>query len=257
MARSLTITTWSHMPGHVRAAGGGVAEDERDGRDAGGRQPGEVAEDRPPGMKISFWVGRSAPPDSTRLISGSRFSRAISSARSVFLSVHGLVAPPRTVGSLATDHALDALTTPMPVTTLAPTVKALPQAASGDSSRNGVSGSSSSSMRSRASSLPRSWWRSTYFVAAAGEGLGVLGVELGELGEHRLAVGGELGRLRVEGRLQDGHRSDLRDVEVAGAQPLAEGLGLRVEAGVGGDAVAEQPVDDEVERAQVRAGRGG
>ena len=34
-------------PGHVRAAGGGVAEDQRDGRDAGGGQPGQVAEDPP------------------------------------------------------------------------------------------------------------------------------------------------------------------------------------------------------------------
>ena len=33
--------------GHVRAAGGGVAEDQRDRRDAGGREPGEVAEDLP------------------------------------------------------------------------------------------------------------------------------------------------------------------------------------------------------------------
>ena len=30
---------------------------------------------RPPGMKISFWVGRSAPPDSTSEITGSRFSQ--------------------------------------------------------------------------------------------------------------------------------------------------------------------------------------
>ena len=51
----------------------------------------------------------------------------------------------------------------MPVTTLAPTVKSVPQAASGLSSRNGESGSSSISMRSRAVILPRSWWRLTYF----------------------------------------------------------------------------------------------
>ena len=76
-------------------------------------------------------------------------------------------------------------TTPMPVTTLAPTVKSEPQPASGDSSRNAEPSSTSSSIRSRASSLPRAWCRSTYFSPAAGDRLGVLGVEVGELLEHR------------------------------------------------------------------------
>ena len=76
----------------------------------------------------------------------------------------------------------------MPVTTLAPTVKSEPQPASGDSSRNAEPSSTSSSIRSRGISLPRSWCRSTYFGAAAGHRLGVLGVEVGELLEHRLAV---------------------------------------------------------------------
>ena len=118
---------------------------------------------RPPGTKISFCVGRSAPPDSTRLIVGSRFSSATCAARPIFLSVHGLLAPPRTVGSLATIMHSTPSTTPMPVTTLAPTAKSLPHPASGHSSRNGASSSTSSSMRSRASSLPRLWCRSTYF----------------------------------------------------------------------------------------------
>src|SRR5256886_7005411 len=52
---------------------------------------------RPPGMKISFCVGRSAPPDSTRLIVGSRFCAAMSAARKLFFVVHGLLAPPLTV----------------------------------------------------------------------------------------------------------------------------------------------------------------
>ena len=72
-------------------------------------------------MKISFCVGRSAPPDSTSEITGSRFASAISLARSVLRSVHGLLAPPRTVGSLATIRHSTPSTTPMPVTTLAPT----------------------------------------------------------------------------------------------------------------------------------------
>ena len=72
-------------------------------------------------MKISFWVGRSAPPDSTRLMQGSRLARAISLARRAFLSVHGLLAPPRTVGSLAVIRHSTPSTTPMPVTSDAPT----------------------------------------------------------------------------------------------------------------------------------------
>src|ERR1700733_4535338 len=117
----------------------------------------------PPGTKISFWVGRSAPPDSTREMTGSRFWRAIWLARSIFRNVHGLLVPPLTVGSLATIKHSTPLTAPMPAAVLAPTLNALPQAARGLSSRNGESGSTSSSMRSRAVSLPRAWCRSTYF----------------------------------------------------------------------------------------------
>jgi hypothetical protein len=94
---------------------------------------------RPPGMKISFCVGRSAPPDSTSEITGSRFSKAIWLARRIFFRVHGLLVPPLTVGSLATTMHSTPSTTPIPVTVLAPTLKALPQAASGLSSKNGES----------------------------------------------------------------------------------------------------------------------
>ena len=117
----------------------------------------------PPGMKISFWVGRSAPPDSTSATVGSPFSSAICEARKIFLTVHGLLAPPFTVGSLAVIMHSTPSITPMPVTTLAPTAKSEPQPASGDSSRNAEPSSTSSSIRSRGSSLPRAWWRSTYF----------------------------------------------------------------------------------------------
>ena len=62
-----------------------------------------------------------------RPIIGSRLVNAISLARSTFLRIHGLLAPPRTVGSLALALALALImastpdTTPMPVATLAPT----------------------------------------------------------------------------------------------------------------------------------------
>ena len=94
---------------------------------------------RPAGTNRSAWVGRSAPPDSTRFITGSRLSRAISSARSVLRSEYGFIAPPRTVGSCAMITHSTPEITPMPVTTVAPTVNSVPQAARVDSSRNGLS----------------------------------------------------------------------------------------------------------------------
>ena len=39
---------------------------------------------------MSAWAGRSAPPDSTRLISGSRLAWAISPARWVFFRENGM-----------------------------------------------------------------------------------------------------------------------------------------------------------------------
>ena len=105
-------------PGHVGAARGGVAEDQRD-------RSGRLAADErvmsrkslPPGMKISFCVGRSAPPDSTSATVGRRFSSAICEARKIFLTVHGLLAPPFTVGSLAVIMHSTPSMTPIPVTT--------------------------------------------------------------------------------------------------------------------------------------------
>jgi hypothetical protein len=99
-----------------------------------------------------------------RPIIGSRLVNAISLARSTFLSVHGLLAPPRTVGSLALIMHSTPETTPMPVTTLAPTAKSLPHAASPESSMNGESSSNNSSMRSRTGNLPRFRWRSVYLA---------------------------------------------------------------------------------------------
>ena len=116
---------------------------------------------RPPGMNSSAWAGRSAPPDSTRLTDGSRLARAMSAPRAPLRNDHGFIAPPRTVGSVALMRHSTPSTTPMPSTDAAPTVYWVPQAANGQSSRNGASRSTSSSMRSRAVSLPRSRWRVT------------------------------------------------------------------------------------------------
>ena len=87
--------------------------------------------------------------------------------------------PPLTVGSLATIRHSTPSTTPIPSTTLAPTVKGVPHAASGLSSRNGESGSISSSMRSRGGQLAAVVVALDVLLAAAADGLGVLGVELG------------------------------------------------------------------------------
>src|SRR3984957_16128867 len=81
---------------------------------------------RPAGTNRSDWVGRSAPPDSTRLMTGSRLRRAISRARRFLRSVYGFIEPPRTVGSdaISTHSAPD--TTPTQVTMLAPTANSVP-----------------------------------------------------------------------------------------------------------------------------------
>jgi hypothetical protein len=114
-------------------------------------------------MKISFWVGRSAPPDSTRETTGSRFCNAICLARSIFRSVHGLLVPPLTVGSLATMTHSRPLTRPIPVTMPPQEMPPpyMPWAASCDSSRKGLPVSRSTWMRSRAVSLPAARCRLT------------------------------------------------------------------------------------------------
>ena len=77
---------------------------------------------RPAGTNSSSWVGRSAPPDSTRLITGSRLAGRSPAARSDLRSEYGLIEPPRTVGSCAMITHSTPETTPMPVIRLAPTV---------------------------------------------------------------------------------------------------------------------------------------
>ena len=85
---------------------------------------------------------------------------------------------------------------------------------------------------------------------------GVLGVELGELGQHGLPVRGRLRRRTAGSKAErstvtGSHEQFLRDVGEPGAQQLTEGLGLRVEPRVVGDALAEQAAHDHVDRAQV------
>jgi hypothetical protein len=162
-ARSRTMIVWSDIPGTYAPPAVALPNTTL----TVGMRAADIRvrsrKTRPPGMKMSAWLGRSAPADSTRFTMGSRFAYAISPARRVLASEIGLTAPPRTVGSLAITRHSTPSTTPMPVTTLPPTGKSVPQPATGDSSRNGASRSSSSSIRSRGSSLPRPWCRVTYF----------------------------------------------------------------------------------------------
>ena len=68
-----------------------------------------------------------------------------------------------------------------------------------------MSRSSSSSIRSRGSSLPRSWWRCDVLLATAAERLLHLGVDEGELLEHR---GPALVVEHLGAGHQDGHAAD-------------------------------------------------
>ena len=61
----------------------------------------------PPGTKISACLGRSAPADSVRLISGSRLVRAISIARSAFATDVGTLRAALDGRVVGDDDALD------------------------------------------------------------------------------------------------------------------------------------------------------
>src|SRR5947208_15521249 len=69
---------------------------------------------RPPGTKISAWNGRSAPPDSVRLMMGIRFCAQISIVRPLLRALYGLIDPPFRVGSLAVMTHSTPETTPTP-----------------------------------------------------------------------------------------------------------------------------------------------
>ena len=79
------------------------------------------------------------------------------------------------------------------------------------SSRNGESRSTSSSIRSRASSLPRAWWRAMYFSPPPAPRLVERRLQLGEAVQHGLPVLRVRGRARVDGALRTGIEQPLRD----------------------------------------------
>ena len=142
----------------------------------------------PPGMKISFCVGRSAPPDSTSATVGRLFSSAICEARKIFFTVQGLLAPPFTDGSLAVIMHSTPSITPIPVTTLAPTVKSEPQPASGRELEERAARVDEQLDALARHQLAARVVPVDVLLPAAGHRLGVLGVEVGELLQHRLAV---------------------------------------------------------------------
>ena len=120
---------------------------------------------------------------------GSRFSSAIWEARKIFLTVHGLQAPPFTDGSLAVIMHSTPSITPMPVTTLAP-----------DGEVRAPAGQRRQLEERRAlvdqqldplarQQLAAGVVALDVLLPAAGDRLGVLGVELGELSSIASASG--------------------------------------------------------------------
>ena len=97
------------QPGHVRAAGGGAAEHERERRDVEARQAGEVAEHRAAGdelVRLRRQVGaaRLDEVDQRQPVALGDLLRAQRLAQRV-----GVVGPAADRGVVAVDHALDAL----------------------------------------------------------------------------------------------------------------------------------------------------
>ena len=263
--------------GHVGAAGGGVAEDQGDGRDTGRGQPGQVAEDLAAGDEDVLLGGQVRPAGLDEVDQRQpvlprdlhRPQRLLQRPR-----VAGAAADRGVVGD---QHALDVLDD---------------ADAGDDTGADGevaAPGRQGRQLEERAvrvdqqldplagqqlAALPMPGDR---LLAATGQGLRVLGVQRLQRREHRLAVRRELRRPGVEGRAERAHRTSspalvgpvrrrccapvrtrelvrqqlLRDVEGAAAQPFADGLALGVEAGARRDPAPEQAVDDDVHGPQV------
>ena len=257
LARSLTITTWSDMPGQVGAAGRRVAEHEGDRRDAVRRRPGQVAERAPAGdedVLLGRQVGAAGLDEMDRrqaVLEGDvggaeRLAQRVRVARPA--------AYRRIAGADQAFHAAD-------------------DADAGDDA--GADGVVRAVRRQRAELEERGVLVDEQLDAlagkqlaalvmalgvlrpAAGDRLGVLGVDLGELGEHRLPVGGELGG---RSRAHPSARCDENGHSTASASGMStwrdrshspSALACGSKRALRGDAVAEQPIDDEVEGAQV------
>ena len=204
-----------------------------------GRRPREVAEQRAAGDE-DLLLGRQV--GAAGLDQGDRRQPVLRGdlrGPQGFFSVHGLLRAALDGRVVGGDQALDALDhADAGDQRGADRGSREPQPASGDSSRNGESSSRSSSMRSRGSSLPRAWCRSTYFSPPPATALACSASSSASFGEHRLAVRACSAPRRVQRRTVGRSQEGLRDVHVPRAQPLAEALGLRVEPGRGGDALA-------------------
>ena len=188
---------------HVRAAGGGVAEDQRDGRDAGRGQPGQVAED-PPARDEDLRLGRQVGAAGLDQVDQRQpvLPRRCRAARKDFFTVHGLLAPPRTVGSLAMITHSTPETTPMPVTSWRRPGSRCPRRPAGTAPGTARPGRAAArSARGPAACRGRGAGRRTW--AAAGPGLGQLGVQLGQLRQQRLPVRAVLRGRDVHGGAQD------------------------------------------------------
>src|SRR5919202_843235 len=152
---------------------------------------------------------------------GRRFCAATSWARRCFFTVTGKYVPPLTVASLATTTTSRPATRPMPV--MIPAAGAsppyMPCAASGESSRNGLPGSSRAATRSRGSSLPLAECRSRAVgVDDVGAAVGVTGPAIYRHFASKYAMLAEM-LLRISERLLEG---GLERIASAGEDPAGQ-----------------------------------
>ena len=192
--------------GDVGTAGGGVAEHQRDGRDARRRQPGQVAEHLAAGDEDLLLRGQVGAAGLDQRDHRQPVLQGDLVGPQDFFSVHGLLVPPLTVGSLATTkHSTPATDADAGHHAGADGEVACPTPASGlqlEERRVGVEQQLDALAR-RSACRGRGGVRR--ILAAASQRLGVLGVELGELGRHRLGGLGVSAATRIERGAQRRH----------------------------------------------------
>jgi len=156
----------------------------------GGGHPGEVTEHRAAGdedVLRGVQVGAAGldQPDHRQPVSAAD----VHCPAAACAGVHGLLAPPRTVGSVAISMHSTPATTPIPVTTLAPTGNSVPRPPAARAPGSTSSRPPAARCASRGSSFPREWCRAAYFSPAPATARACSVVELLEAGQQRGAVG--------------------------------------------------------------------
>ncbi len=192
--------------GDVGAAGGGVAEDDGDRRDAGGRKPGQITEDGAPGDEDLLLGRQIGTPGLDEADAGQPVGEGD------VVGPQGLLQRPGIAGSAAHgrvvggDQALHAFhRSDAGDEGGADRVVAAPGGERGEfeEGRVGIEEQLDALAGEQLAALAVPF---DVLRPAARERLRVLGVEVGELREHGLAVGGVVGTVGVQGGREDGHR---------------------------------------------------